>query len=64
MFKNLGTVEVIIVSVVMLMLFGSKKLNELARGLGESKKEFGKVKKEFEKAASLEDDEENKEEET
>ena len=49
MFKNLGTIEVIIVSFVLLVLFGSKKLNELARGLGESSKEFKKVKKEYDK---------------
>ena len=34
---------------VLLVLFGSKKLNELARGLGESSKEFKKVKKEYDK---------------
>ena len=52
MFKNLGTIEVIIVSFVLLVLFGSKKLNEVARGLGESSKEFKKVKKEYNKTFS------------
>jgi Sec-independent protein translocase protein TatA len=31
----------------LLVLFGSQKLVEFARGLGEAKKELGKVKKEL-----------------
>ena len=40
MFGNLGTIEVVIISLVLLVLFGSKKLKEFARGLGEVKKEY------------------------
>lgn len=47
MFQNIGTTEIIIVAVVLLVLFGSKKLVELARGLGESTKEIKKVGKEL-----------------
>lgn len=47
---NLGTTEWIIIGVVVILLFGSKKLTELARGLGESGKEMKKIKKEFNKA--------------
>lgn len=54
MFKNIGTVEIIIIAVVLLVLFGGKKLPELAKGLGESGKELKKAKKELTKA--LEDD--------
>jgi len=50
MFKNLGTTEIIIIAIVLLVLFGGKKLPELARGLGQSGKELKKAKAELEKA--------------
>ena len=50
MFKNLGTTEIIIIAVVFLILFGGKKLPELARGLGQSGRELEKAKAELEKA--------------
>lgn len=50
MFRNLGTTEIIIIAVVLLVLFGGKKLPELARGLGQSGKELKKAKEELEKA--------------
>ena len=55
MFKNLGTTEIIIIAVVLLILFGGKKLPELARGLGQSGKELKKAKAELEKALTDED---------
>lgn len=39
---GVGTTEIIIIAVVLLILFGGKKLPELARGLGEAVKEFKK----------------------
>lgn len=39
----------IIIGIVALFLFGNKKLSELARGLGESTKEFKKIKEDIEK---------------
>lgn len=50
MFKNLGTTEIIIIAVILLILFGGKKLPELARGLGQSGRELKKAKAELEKA--------------
>lgn len=50
MFKNLGTTEIIIIAVVLLILFGGKKFPELARGLGQSGRELKKAKAELEKA--------------
>jgi sec-independent protein translocase protein TatA len=47
MFNNLGTGELIIIGILILVFFGSKKLNELARGLGESSKEFKKIQNEM-----------------
>ena len=48
--KNIGLVEIIIIAGVLILLFGSKKIKELSRGLGESTKEAKKVKKEVEEA--------------
>lgn len=50
MLKNLGTVEIVIIAVVLIIFFGGKKLPELARGLGESGKELKKAKKELSQA--------------
>ena len=48
MFDNIGTVELIIISVVVLLLFGSKKLPEFAQGLGKGIREFKKNLKDVE----------------
>jgi sec-independent protein translocase protein TatA len=40
MFANIGSVEIIIIAVIILILFGGKKLPEMGKGLGESLKEF------------------------
>lgn len=45
---NLGGPDLIVVLVIVLLLFGAKKLPELARGLGQAVKEFSKAKDEFE----------------
>ena len=50
MFNNIGSGEIIVVLLVLLFLFGGKKLPELARGLGESGKEIKKAKREIESA--------------
>ncbi len=42
MFKQIGGWELIIVLVVILLLFGARKLPDLARSLGASAKEFRK----------------------
>tara|TARA_B100000029_G_C17313033_1_gene865122 strand:+ start:274 stop:447 length:174 start_codon:yes stop_codon:yes gene_type:complete len=51
---SLGAMEITIILVVVLLLFGGKKLPELAKGLGQGIKEFNKAKKdvseEFDKA--------------
>ena len=36
----MGTTELVIIAVVLLVLFGGKKLPELAKGLGEAIREF------------------------
>ena len=62
MFGNLGSGELLIIAVIVLLFFGSKKLNELARGLGQSTKEYKKLKKEFTKAVNEDFDDEEEEE--
>ncbi len=39
-----GTTEILIILFIVLLLFGAKKLPELARGLGQGFKEFKKAK--------------------
>lgn len=43
MFRNIGTTEILIIVVVLLVLFGGKKLPELGRGIGDTIKEFKKA---------------------
>jgi sec-independent protein translocase protein TatA len=45
---NVGSPELIIVLLIILLLFGAKKLPELARGLGKSISEFKKAASEVE----------------
>jgi sec-independent protein translocase protein TatA len=57
MFGNFGTTEIVIIVLVVLLLFGAKKLPELAKGLGkgirEFKTEIKDVKENVEGIASL-----------
>jgi len=46
MFGGLGPPEIIIIFLVILLLFGGKKLPELAKGLGKGIKEFKKAQTE------------------
>jgi sec-independent protein translocase protein TatA len=45
--SNLAGPDLIIILLIVLVLFGSKKLPELARGMGQALKEFQKAKDEF-----------------
>ena len=44
---NLGPWEIVLIILVVILIFGGKKLPELARGLGKGLKEFRKAKKEI-----------------
>ena len=46
-FMNLAGPDLIIILLIVLVLFGAKKLPELARGMGQAVKEFQKAKDEF-----------------
>ncbi|MDA8629096.1 twin-arginine translocase TatA/TatE family subunit [Bacteroidia bacterium] len=41
---GLGTSEIIVVALILLLLFGGKKIPELMRGLGRGVKEFNNAK--------------------
>lgn len=51
---NLGPTEIVLIILVIVVLFGAKKLPELGRGLGQGIKEFKKS------AKGIMDDEEEK----
>lgn len=42
MLNNVGITELIVVAVIVLILFGGKKLPDLGKGIGESIREFKK----------------------
>lgn len=53
---NLGSKEILIIALILLFLFGSKKLAEWAKGFGEAGKELKKAKREFSSAWEETDD--------
>ncbi|MGH7452777.1 MAG: twin-arginine translocase TatA/TatE family subunit [bacterium] len=56
MFGNIGMSELLIILIVVLLLFGPKKLPELARGLGRGIQEFKKAADDVKKELTVEDD--------
>lgn len=57
---NLGAPEILLIVLAILILFGAKKIPELAKGLGKGMKEFKKAVKEVEDDIKLTDDDEDK----
>ena len=53
---NLGFQELLLIFLLVIILFGSKKLPELARGMGQALREFRKAAKEAEEIAKTEID--------
>lgn len=47
---NLGSKEILIIALIIFFLFGSKKLTEWAKGLGDASRELKKAKREFSNA--------------
>ena len=56
MFGNIGMQELIVILVILLLLFGAKKIPELARGLGRGIHEFKRAVKEGEEAVNPPDE--------
>jgi len=48
MFNNIGTTEILVIILVLIVLFGGNKIADVAKGLGEATKEFKKAQKEVE----------------
>ena len=46
MLSGIGSTELLIIALMLLLLFGGKKLPELAKGAGDSIREFRKAAKE------------------
>lgn len=57
---NLGPLEIILIVLVILLLFGAKRIPEMAKGLGKGMREFKKAVKEVEDDITS-DDKNNKE---
>ena len=55
-FRNLGWPEILIILLFILLLFGAKKLPEIARSLGKSLKEFKKATRDIKKELDVEED--------
>ncbi|MBU1096035.1 MAG: twin-arginine translocase TatA/TatE family subunit [Ignavibacteriae bacterium HGW-Ignavibacteriae-2] len=60
MFGNLGATEIILIVLAILILFGAKRIPELAKGIGKGMKEFKKAVKEVEDDIKLDDEDKKK----
>lgn len=58
MLGNIGTPEVLLIVLAILILFGAKKIPDFAKGLGKGMKEFKKAIKEVEDDINFSDDKE------
>jgi sec-independent protein translocase protein TatA len=57
---GIGTTELIVVFLVILLLFGGRKIPEIARGIGKGIREFKKAKDGIEDSLKEEEDKEKK----
>ena len=53
---GLGTTEMVVIFLALLLIFGGKKLPELAKGLGKGIKEFKKATREIESDLDVSDE--------
>ena len=59
MFGNLGTGEIILILLIVLIFFGAKKIPELAQGLGKGLREFRKAAKDIQEEVEHPEDRKN-----
>lgn len=57
MLRQIGPGEIIVIVVVLMLLFGARKLPELARSIGQSAKEFRRGLDEGARESATEDEE-------
>ncbi len=55
MFSNLGPLEIFLIVLVVLLLFGAKKIPELAQGVGKGMREFKKAIKDVEQDIKIDE---------
>ncbi len=60
MFRGFSATEAVIILIILVVVFGGKKITELARGAGEATKELKNIKKDYEKAVKEVTDMESK----
>jgi sec-independent protein translocase protein TatA len=56
MFPGVGASELVVIFLVVLLLFGSKRLPELARGIGKSMRDFRKAADDVKKEIDIHDE--------
>ena len=54
--RNIGTPELLIIAVLVLLFFGGKKFGEFAQGIRASKKELNKIKEDLKKPENTKSD--------
>ena len=57
---GLGTPEIILIAIVILVLFGSKKIPEMMQGLGKGVREFKKATRDVEEELKGSDEDKSK----
>jgi sec-independent protein translocase protein TatA len=60
MLGGIGVTEILLILLIVLLLFGAKRLPEIAKGMGKSIKEFKKGMRDVEEDVKKEDDSEKK----
>jgi len=55
MFGSIGPSELIVIMLIVLLLFGSKRLPELARGIGKATRQFKKALEDVKEEINLDD---------
>lgn len=61
MFSNIGLPEILIIMFVLVLLFGAKKIPELAQGIGKGMKEFKKAMKDDDTGNKISDKDQSSE---
>ncbi|KAB2908379.1 MAG: twin-arginine translocase TatA/TatE family subunit [Ignavibacteriales bacterium] len=60
MFSNLGPLEIFLIVLVVLLLFGAKKIPELAQGVGKGMREFKRALKDVEQDIKIDESKDQK----